>query len=134
MRPQLMHLRILLPTEVFVDKPGVLRVVAGTVGGSFGLLPQRLDCAAALIPGILTYETEAEGVAHVAIDKGVLLKTGPEVSISVRRAVSGVDLASLRDTVNHELRSANERERRLRTLVARMESGFVRRFLHFQHE
>ena len=51
-----MNLRILLPFGVFTQKADVLRVVADTTDGSYGLLPNRLDCVAALLPGILTYE------------------------------------------------------------------------------
>jgi F-type H+-transporting ATPase subunit epsilon len=43
-----MHLKILLPFKLFSENTGVLRIVAGTPTGSFGLLPQRLDCVAAL--------------------------------------------------------------------------------------
>jgi F-type H+-transporting ATPase subunit epsilon len=53
-----MNLRILLPFGVFAEKADVLRVVADTTDGSYGLLPHRLDCVAALVPGILTYEGE----------------------------------------------------------------------------
>src|SRR5210317_2134186 len=78
MPPQiLMNLRVLLPFQVFADKSGVSRIVAETRAGSLGLLPRRLDCVAALAPGILTYETEAEGEVYVAVDEGVLVKTGP---------------------------------------------------------
>src|SRR6516225_1890670 len=49
----LMHLKILLPFQIFADESGVRRIVAETSAGSFGLLPHRLDCAAALVPGIL---------------------------------------------------------------------------------
>jgi len=51
------HLKILLPSEIFADKTGVQRLVAETPSGSFGFLPHRLDCVAALTPGILTYDT-----------------------------------------------------------------------------
>ena len=34
------------------------RIVSETHEGAFGLLPHRLDCVAALTPGILVYETE----------------------------------------------------------------------------
>ena len=71
-----MNLKILLPFQVFAEKTGVSRIVAETREGSFGLLPHRLDCVAALAPGILTYETDAEGEVYVAVDEGVLVKTG----------------------------------------------------------
>ena len=64
---------------------GVSRIVVETPEGSFGLLPRRLDCVAALTPGILIYETEAEGESYVAVDEGVLVKSGPDVRVSVRR-------------------------------------------------
>jgi F-type H+-transporting ATPase subunit epsilon len=79
-----MNLKVLLPFGIFADQSAVLRIVAETREGSFGLLPNRLDCVAALAPGILTYETAAEGEVFVAIDEGVLVKTGPDVRVSVR--------------------------------------------------
>ena len=50
-QPALMNLKVLLPFEIFADKTGVSRIVAETREGSFGLLPHRLDCVAALAPG-----------------------------------------------------------------------------------
>ena len=47
----LMTLKILLPFQIFTAKAGVSRVVAETCEGSFGLLPHRLDCIAAIAPG-----------------------------------------------------------------------------------
>ena len=54
--------------------------------GAFGLLPHRPGCGAALTPGILVYETEAGGGVCVAVDEGVLVKTGAAVLVAVRRA------------------------------------------------
>ena len=75
-RPSPMTLKILLPSEIFVNKTDVVRIVAETPDGSFGLLPHRLDCVAALAPGILTYETKEDGTVYLAVDEGVLVKTG----------------------------------------------------------
>ena len=58
MPPTLMNLKVLLPFQIFAEKTGVSRIVAETREGSFGLLPHRLDCVAALAPGILIYETK----------------------------------------------------------------------------
>jgi F-type H+-transporting ATPase subunit epsilon len=122
-----MTLKILLPFEVFAEKADVLRVVAETGEGSFGLLPQRLDCVAALVPSILTYETAADGEVFVAVDEGVLVKTGPDVLVSVRRAMGGADLGVLQDRVSHEFLSLDEQEKNVRTAVAKLEGNFVRR-------
>ncbi|MFY9943965.1 MAG: F0F1 ATP synthase subunit epsilon [Desulfobacterales bacterium] len=129
-----MHLRILLPFGVFAEKSGVVRIVAETRQGAFGLLPRRLDCVAALAPGILTYEDNAEGEVYVAIDEGVLVKTGLNVLVSVRNAIGGTDLGRLRAAVEREFLNVNERERDVRVAMAKMESGFLRRLTEFQHE
>ena len=102
----LMTLKILLPFQIFTAKAGVSRVVAETREGSFGLLPHRLDCIAAIAPGILVYETEAEGEVYVAVDEGVLVKTGPDVLVSVRHALAGTDLGQLRNQADYKLSTA----------------------------
>ena len=128
-----MILKVLLPFQIFTEKKNVLRVIAETHSGSFGLLPQRLDCAAALAPGILTYETPGEGTVYIAVDAGVLVKTGPEVVVSVRNAIGGADLGKLREAVQREFLNLDERERSARSVLAKLESGFIRRFLEYQH-
>ena len=128
-----MNLKVLLPFQIFADQPGVARIVAETREGSFGLLPHRLDCVAALAPGILTYETEADGEVFVAVDEGVLVKTGPNVLVSVRRALGGKDLGQLRKAVNQQFLTLNEHEQSVRTVMAKLETGFLRRFATLQH-
>jgi F-type H+-transporting ATPase subunit epsilon len=129
-----MHLKVLLPFEIFADKTGVSSIVAETRDGSFGLLPHRLDCVAALVPGILTYQTESGGEVFVAVDEGVLVKTGPDVLVSVRRAIAGTDLGQLHEAVKKEFLTLDEREQSVRQVVAKLETGFLRRFATLQHE
>jgi F-type H+-transporting ATPase subunit epsilon len=122
-----MNLKVLLPFGIFADKTGVSRIVAETHQESFGLLPRRLDCVAALAPGILTYETPSDGEVFLAVDQGVLVKTGPDVLVSVRRALSGSDLGQLRQAVERQFLALDEREEDVRAVVAKMESDLVRR-------
>jgi F-type H+-transporting ATPase subunit epsilon len=133
-QPTLMHLKILLPFGIFAEKSGVSRIVAETREGSFGLLPHRLDCVAALAPGILTYEIEGEGEVYAAVDEGVLVKTGLDVLVSVRNAIGGTDLGQLHALVEKEFLNLDEREQSVRSLMARMESDFISRLAEFQHE
>jgi F-type H+-transporting ATPase subunit epsilon len=132
--PTLMDLKILLPFQIFAEKTGVSRIVAETREGSFGLLPHRLDCVAALAPGIMIYENEAEGEVYVAVDEGVLIKSGSEVHVSVRNAIGGTDLGQLREAVEREFLNLNEREQSVRAVMAKMESDFIRRLAEFQHD
>jgi F-type H+-transporting ATPase subunit epsilon len=129
-----MHLKVLLPFQVFAEQTGVTRIVAETREGSFGLLPHRLDCVAALVPGILIYQAEAGGEVLVAVDEGVLVKTGMDVLISVRRAIGGTDLGQLHAAVAKEFLTLDDNERSVRQVSAKLETGFLRRFATLQHE
>ena len=129
-----MNLKVLLPFEVFADKTGVLRIVAETHEGSFGLLPHRLDCVAAIVPGILVFETEADGETCIAVDEGVLVKSGADVLVSVRNAVGGTDLGKLREAVEQQFLNLDEQEKSVRSILAKLESGLVRRLAEFHHD
>jgi len=134
MQRTLMTLKILLPFRIFAEQHAVTRIIAETPEGSFGLLPQRLDCVAALEPGILIYENETEGEKYVALDEGVLIKSGLDVLVSVRNAIAGTDLRQLREEVEREFLTLDEHEQSLRSVMAKLESSFVRRFADFRHD
>lgn len=134
MTAESMHLEILLPFRVFANLDDVLRIVAGTPNGSYGFLPNRLDCIAPLLPGILLYETRKEGETYIAIDQGILVKTGPSVVVSVRNAIGGVDLGQLQEAVERQFLSLDEREKSVRGALAKLESSFIRRYADMHHE
>lgn len=122
-----MNLKILLPFKVFADIKNVSSIVMETSEGSYGLLPQRLDCVAALVPGIFTYETE--GTSHyVAVDNGVMVKAGAQVLVSVRNAVGGADLGKLGDLVKKDFKSEDENQKQVTTVIAKLERGFIYSF------
>lgn len=129
-----MNLKILLPFQVFAEKTGVSRIVVQTQEGSYGLLPHRLDCVAALVPGVLIYESDADGEVFLAVDQGVLVKTGTDVLVSVRRALHGANLAQLRETVDREFLTLDAQEKSVRSVVAKMEGDLVRRMASFQND
>ncbi|MDD2429639.1 MAG: F0F1 ATP synthase subunit epsilon [Eubacteriales bacterium] len=134
MQTEKMNLKILLPFRVFNEVNGVTRIVFETQQGSFGFLPHRLDCVAAVVPGIFTYETEMNGEAYVAVDEGVLVKTGLDVNISVRNAIGGKDLAQLRDAVKNEFLELNEQEQLVKLAMSKMESSFIHRLKDLDNE
>ncbi|HEU4718979.1 MAG TPA: F0F1 ATP synthase subunit epsilon [Bacteroidia bacterium] len=130
----MLSLKILLPYRVFATLENVQRITAETYEGSFGILPRRLDCVAALVPGILSYGTENGEMKYVAVDEGILIKTGPEVIISVRNAIGGTDLGKLRESVEKEFLNLDENEKNLRSTLAKLESGFIRTMEKFRRE
>ena len=134
MQQTLINLKILVPFRIFAVKTGVSRIVAETRDGSFGLLPHRLDCVAALTPGILLYENETEGEIYVAVDEGVMVKSGLNVLVSVHNAIAGTDLGKLREVVEKEFLNLNEREQNVRSVMTKMESDLINRLAEFHHE
>ena len=128
METQSMHLKILLPYKIFADIKNVKKIVVETTAGSYGILPRRLDCTAALITGILVYETENEGEKYIAVNEGILIKAGEEVLVSVRNAVGNAPLGQLRIVVEKEMMALDELEIDARSVMAKLETGFLRSF------
>lgn len=129
-----MDLKILLPYRIFAEIKNVSSIVTETSEGSFGLLPNRLDCIAAIVPSIFTYETESKTKHYLAVNEGILVKTGHQVTVSVRNAYGGTDLAKLRESVEEEFKKLDDSERDLRVSMAKMESGFLYNMKQFQKE
>ena len=120
-----MDLKILLPYKIYADIKNVDRIVAETNEGFFGLLPQRLDCVASLVPGIFMYETDKGEIHYIAIDEGVLVKAGTEVLVSVRNAIGGTDIGQLHNSIKKEYIKLNNNERSIRSVMAKIESEII---------
>jgi len=119
-----MSLKILLPFRIFAEIRNVKQIIFVTSDGSYGFLPHRLDCVAALVPGIFTYETES-GINYLAVDQGVLVKGGLQVIASVRNAIGGADPGKLRETVEKEFLDLDEQEKSIRESMMKMESLLI---------
>ena len=128
-----MNLRILLPFGVFCDVPAVSSIVAQTRAGAFGLLAHRLDCIAALVPGILTYTVAAQPT-YLAADEGVLVKQGGAVTVSLRHCIRGASLDVLHETVAHEFLRVDADDQAMRQAIVKMESGLLGGFRELQRE
>ena len=127
-----MQLKIIVPSGLFASIANVERIVVMTQTGSFGLLPHRMDCAAVLPPGLFAYSTSATDEVHLAVDAGMLIKTGADVFLCVRRAIAGADLGRLRQAVQQELKQLGEQESSNLKTLAHLESGLVREFVKLQ--
>jgi F-type H+-transporting ATPase subunit epsilon len=126
-----MNLKALLPTGVLIEEE-VTKVIAEAHNGFFCLLPKHVDFAAAIVPGILSFETAGGREEFLAVDQGILIKCGQEVLVSTRNAVRGPDLGQLRRTVEERFKVLDDREKTARSAMVKIEAGFVRRFLEIQ--
>jgi F-type H+-transporting ATPase subunit epsilon len=133
MEAALMTLKILLPFLVFSETQHVKSIVVETSVGSYGLLPHRLDCVAALVPGILTYTTDS-GTHYLAVDEGLMVKAGTQVLVSVRNAIGGADLGKLHESVEKDFKQLDETQRNVRTVTARLESSLIYGIEKFHEE
>lgn len=123
-----MRLRVMTPARILVDEP-VYKVKAEAQDGAFTLLPRHIDFLAALVPGLIYFETEDGAHEYLAADEGILVKCGDLVRISTLNAVRGADLGHLQETVQKHFRLLDERERNARIAAARLESDFIRHYL-----
>jgi F-type H+-transporting ATPase subunit epsilon len=126
-----MNLKVLLAAEVLVEAE-VSKVIAEAHNGYFCLLPKHVDFVTALVPGILSFEISGSREEYLAVDEGILVKCGEDVLVSARNAVRGPDLGQLRSTVSEKFEAIDEHEQTARTAMAKIEAGFVRRFLEIQ--
>ena len=125
-----MNLKVCLPTQVLLDRE-VTKVKAEAENGSFTLLPRHQDWVASLVPGILVYQS-GETEEFLAVDGGVLVKSGPDVTVSTGNAIPGGSLGRLRQTVDETFRKLDEREKQARSVLARFEADFIRRFVEME--
>ncbi|MCR3883778.1 F0F1 ATP synthase subunit epsilon [Methanotrichaceae archaeon M04Ac] len=119
-----MRLKVLLPTKILIDEE-VTKVVAEAEDGSFCILPRHIDFVAAMVPGIFSF-TSGEGEEFLGIDEGILVKCASTVTVSTRKAIRSRDLGMLKRTVQEEFRALDEREKKTRTILAKLEADFAR--------
>ena len=121
-----MRLLITVPTHVVLDEP-VVKVVAESPAGSFGLLPRHLDLATLLVPGLLTFTRPDGEEAIVAVDHGTLVKVGDRIRVACRRALLARDPQEAEQAVRERFLFESEREKLARAALARLEVDLVRR-------
>jgi F-type H+-transporting ATPase subunit epsilon len=125
-------LSIILPERMLLERD-VRRIVAEAPNGSFCLLERHIDFVSSLVPGILAFtplarEEEEGEEEYAAVDGGLLVKRGRMVWVSTRRAILG-ELEELERAVEEDYMRVDERERKARSALSRMEADFARRFL-----
>lgn len=122
-----MTVTLRLPTRTLF-KVRAQRLFATAVNGAFGLRPNHTDFVTALVPSVLILTDENNEEHFFGIDEGILMKTGHQVDIAIRRGVRGENLESLNDTVLASFVEVDEEERVARSALSRLEAGIVRRF------
>ncbi len=127
-----MRLKLLVPTEILVNSR-VESITASGLEGSFCLKPAHIDYISILVPGLLFYTApDHDEISYLAIDRGILIKQGAEVLISVRNAVISKDIGQLHNLVKTRFATLDQQQRKVRTAMAKLESDFVHRFMELK--
>lgn len=126
-----MNMKILTPGEIFSEEE-VEKIIVEGVNGYFCLLPGHIDYVAAIVPGILFYTVAGGEEIFVAVDEGLLVKKDREVFISVRSVIKGAGLGGLKRAVEEKFDILDNHEKRARSILAKLEVDFARRFLELK--
>jgi F-type H+-transporting ATPase subunit epsilon len=125
------RLTVWLPTQILLQQE-VSRIKAEAVNGWFELLPHHVDFVGVLVPSVMSFTPVGQSEQYVATDEGVLVKCGPEVSVSTRAAVHDVDLQRLKEHVLAKFRAEEEKERENIAAEAKLEADLVRGLLELE--
>jgi F-type H+-transporting ATPase subunit epsilon len=128
MKATSMKLKVWLPAEVLLEEE-VSRIKAEAENGWFELLPRHIDFVTSLTPGVMTFEPCGKPQAYLAVDHGILVKCGADVSVSTRNAIRGESMEQLRKEVERQFVEREEKEKAARTLEAKLEADLVRGIL-----
>lgn len=126
----MMRLRIFLPSQIYLtEETG--KIIGRSISGEFCLLPRHRDYVTALPPGILAHYPADGTEKFLAVDGGILVKQGQEILLAAGRVVAG-GLGELEQEVATMLASQDQQEKKTMASIARLEAGFLRRFLEFR--
>lgn len=121
-----MRLKLILPYKTILDQE-VEKITAPGSNGDFQILPKHIDGTWTLTPGILNVVAEKD--LYYAIGNGVLVKQGKVVYLSTFQAIAGESLKALTETVRESLTALNEKERKAREVLIRLETETIKKFM-----
>lgn len=121
-----MRLKLILPYRTILDKK-VEKITAPGSNGDFQILPRHIDGTWTLRAGILTITTDKD--KYYAINQGVVVKQGNIVYLSTFQAIAGESLRELSQTVEDSLKILDEREKKAREVLIRLEMDTIKRFI-----
>ena len=126
--PSAMQLKVVLPTKILINTTAI-KVIAEAENGIFCLLPRHIDFVTTLIPSLLSFVSPQGEEQFMAIDQGILIKQGNQVTVATQNAIQGGDLGKLKETVNQQFRLMDEREKNARSVLAKLEINPIRNFI-----
>jgi len=126
-----MKLQIYTPLGTVLNS-SINKVIMETLDGYHTLLPRHVDFAAAMNANILSYTTEDNLERFAACHRGIVVKKGDTVTVTVQKAVLGDTLDELENTILREFKQDEEQRKELNAAMARLEAGLIRGFINLR--
>lgn len=122
-----MLMRVFSPTGTLLEKE-VEKVNFQALDGAHTFLPKHADYLSVLTPDVVTYESGGKK-SYIACNRGVILKQGENVFLSVRSAIFNDDLKALIEQMRTEFKKEEEERKETNAVMARLEAGLTRGFM-----
>ena len=127
-----MRLVITTPTEIRVSADDVSYVRAEDSTGAFGIQPGHADFLTALAICVLIWRDDASAERYAAVRGGVLrVRDGNSVEVASREAVTGNNLADLREVVLARMIKNAEMEKAARVGALGLQQAAIERIYHY---
>ena len=123
----MMNLKIITPLEVF-DVADVDRIYAEGMEGYFTILPKHADYVSSLATSVFRFISGGRESVF-AVDGGVFVKIGMNVSLAVRHIIKGDSLIDLKKKMEKEFYEIDDNERKTRTALASLEGNIAKLLL-----
>ncbi len=123
-----MKLKVTSPIGI-VLRTEIQKIDFEAMDGYFTILPRHVDFVTALPASIVTYQTTDGQTRYMACNRGLFIKKGGDVFLSVHKAVLSENLADLSQTIEVEFKQDDEERKEVNTAMARLESGLSRGFM-----
>ena len=127
-----MNLKIITPLEVF-DVANVDRIYAEGLEGYFTILPKHADYVSSLTTSVFRFISAGKEKVF-AVDGGVFVKVGSEVSLAVRYIIKGDNLSDLKKKMEKEFYELDDNERKTKTALASLEGNIAKLLLELGNE
>ena len=103
-----------------------------TLSGYRTLLEHHIDFTAAMNANIVSYVTQDNKEKFAACHRGIAVKKGDTVTITVQKAVLGDTLDELEKKIRLEFKQDEENRKELNAAMARLEAGLIRGFINLK--
>ena len=126
-----MKLKVSSPTGIVLTEE-IQKIDFEALDGHYTLLPRHQDFVTAMPPNIVAYQTTDKQMHYMACNRGILVKKGDGVYLSVHRAVLSNTLDDLAEVIAVEFKNDDEERKEVNTAMARLEIGLSRGFMQLK--